>query len=124
MLKEYEEKYENFNKNIDKFKFVRPGEVLEYEIYLNFNENIERLVAYTLLVEDNYNTIVRKGYVYYQADDKLLKQTITDNMKHQVIKALKAIRHMIKTEQKPIVRPTPQKRKACGYKRYCPWADL
>ena len=80
-----------------------------------------QLVAYALLVEDVYNTIVRKGYVYYHADDRLLCQAITSNMRRQVLKALESIRRMILTEQEPIVRPLPRKCRACGYKRFCPW---
>ena len=81
-----------------------------------------QLVAYALLVEDTYDTIVRKGYVYYQMDDKLLRQTVTNNMRRQVLKALESIRSMIITEQEPIIRPLPQKCRVCGYKRCCPWA--
>jgi len=83
-----------------------------------------QLVAYAIILDDIYNTITTKGYIYYHLDDKLIKININETMKNHVIKAINHIREMITTENEPLVRPQTPKCIACGYRRYCPWTPL
>jgi len=83
-----------------------------------------QLVAYAIILDDIYNTITTKGYIYYHLDDKLIKININETMKNHVIKAINHIREMITTENEPLVRPQTPKCIACGYRRHCPWTPL
>ena len=40
-----------------------------------------QLVAYAIILDDIYNTITTKGYIYYHLDDKLIKININETMK-------------------------------------------
>ena len=81
-----------------------------------------QITAYALLVEDTFNTIVRKAYIYYQISDKLMKINLTDSLRKGVIKVLNELNQMIKYEKEPLVRPFLSKCKACLLNKICPWS--
>ena len=81
-----------------------------------------QITAYALLVEDSFNTIVRKAYIYYQVNDKLAKVNITDSLRRGIIKVLHELNEMINYEREPLIRPFLPKCKACLLNRVCPWS--
>ncbi len=83
-----------------------------------------QLVAYAIIIDDTYNTIVTKGYIYYHQDNKLTKININQTMKNHVIKAINQIRQIITTEKEPLIRPQIPKCIACGYRKHCPWTPI
>ena len=75
-----------------------------------------QLVAYALLVEDVFNTLVKRGLIYYAKSDALLEVPITQEAKKYVTKTVQKIRHYIETGTPP---PPSNKCNNCGYKPYC-----
>ena len=81
-----------------------------------------QITAYVLIVEDVFNTIIRKAYIYYQINDKLVKANITDNLRRGVIKALHELNEVVDHEKEPLVRPSLPKCKVCLLNKACPWS--
>jgi len=99
---------------------------VEYKIARSMRGKIHthhkyQTVAYALLVEDEYSTIVRRAYLYYAVEDKLLRMNIADSQRRYVLKALDNIRLMIAEELEPTPRFEIRKCRNCGYRYYCPY---
>jgi len=79
-----------------------------------------QLVAYGLLVEENFNTIVRRGFVNYIPEGLILQFEITPTMKSYVKRVLGHIKRIIKEEDLPPIRVAKQKcTGGCGHKQTC-----
>lgn len=78
-----------------------------------------QLVAYALLVEDEWRINVRRGFVYFIPAKRAEELTISPNMRHFVKEALAQIRQIIACEIVPAA--TRQKRRCidCEFKNYC-----
>ena len=79
-----------------------------------------QLVAYALLVEENFDTVVRRGFVNYIPETLILQLEITPTMKSYVKRVLGHIRRIIKEEELPPIRVAKQKcTGGCGHKQIC-----
>ena len=79
-----------------------------------------QLVAYALLVEENFDTVVRRGFVNYIPETLILQLEITPTMKSYVKRVLGHIRRIIKEEELPPIRVAKQKCSGgCGHKQTC-----
>ena len=79
-----------------------------------------QLVAYALLVEENFDTVVRRGFVNYVPETLILQLEITPTMKSYVKRVLGHIRRIIKEEELPPIRVAKQKCSGgCGHKQTC-----
>jgi len=79
-----------------------------------------QLVAYALLVEENFDTVVRRGFVNYVPETLILQLEITPTMKSYVKRVLGHIRRIIKEEELPPIRVAKQKcTGGCGHKQIC-----
>jgi len=77
-----------------------------------------QLVAYALLVEENYGTTVKRGLVYYTLSHKLLEAEITTAAKHHLEKH--AIPEILRAlRETPPPHPIAAKCTSCGYHRHC-----
>jgi len=79
-----------------------------------------QLVAYALLVEENFDTVVRRGFVNYIPETLILRLEITPTMKSYVKRVLGHIKRIIKEEELPPIRVAKQKcTGGCGHKQTC-----
>ena len=79
-----------------------------------------QLVAYALLVEENFDTVVKRGFVNYIPETLILRLEITPTMKSYVKRVLGHIKRIIKEEELPPIRVAKQKcTGGCGHKQTC-----
>jgi len=79
-----------------------------------------QLVAYALLVEENFGAIVKRGFVNYIPEAMVLQFEITPTMKSYVKRVLGHIKRIIVDEELPPVRVAKQKcMGGCGHKQTC-----
>ena len=79
-----------------------------------------QLTAYALLIEEQYSTIVRRGFVYYLPEDKAIEVKITESMKTYLKNTVKAIHNVVKSGEEPAARiPRSRCTGGCGYLWIC-----
>jgi len=79
-----------------------------------------QLVAYALLIEENFDTVVRRGFVNYIPETLILQLEVTPTMKSYVKRVLGHIKRIIKEEELPPIRVAKQKcTGGCGHKLIC-----
>jgi CRISPR-associated exonuclease Cas4 len=113
--------------NVDLIIRTARGELIPVE-YKNMNSDGGRvcmdhkyqLVAYALLIEDNFGTIVKRGVVNYIPEGLILQFEITPTMKSHVKRVLGHIKRIIQTEELPPIRVAKHKcQGGCGHKQTC-----
>ena len=79
-----------------------------------------QLVAYALLVEENFNRVVKRGFVNYIPEQLILKFEITPTMKSYVKRVVGHIKRIIREERLPPIRVAKNKcQGGCGHKQTC-----
>ena len=79
-----------------------------------------QLVGYALLVEENFDTVVRRGFVNYLPEALVLEFEITLSMKSYVKRVLGHIKRIIRDEELPPIRVAEHKcMGGCGHKQAC-----
>jgi CRISPR-associated exonuclease Cas4 len=79
-----------------------------------------QLVAYGLLVEENYSTVVKRGFINYIPEKLVLNIEITSTMKTHVRRVIGHIKRIKMKETLPSIRVTRHKcLGGCGYKHLC-----
>ena len=79
-----------------------------------------QLVAYALLMEENYDTVVKRGFVDYIPESLIVQFGITAEMKTHVKRVLGHIKRIIRDEELPPVRVAKYKCVGgCGHKQVC-----
>lgn len=78
-----------------------------------------QLVAYALLVEENYDTVVKRGFVYYVPEKRVIEVRITESMKSYVVKVINDIRAIVREGYLPPVRVPLKKSLGCGFYWIC-----
>ncbi len=78
-----------------------------------------QLAAYALLVEENLGSVVKRGYVYYLRERRLVEVLIDDDIKSVVRRILNDMHEMVLEERDPGVRAPLSKCLNCGYLLYC-----
>jgi CRISPR-associated exonuclease Cas4 len=113
--------------NVDCIIKTARGEYIPVD-YKNMNSDKGRvcmqhkyqLVGYALLIEDNFNTIVKRAFVDYIPEGLILQFEITPTMKVFVKRVLGHIRRIIKDEELPPIRVAKYKcAGGCGHKQAC-----
>ena len=113
--------------NVDCIIKTAKGEYIPVE-YKNMNsdrgkicmDHKYQLVGYALLVEENLETIVKRGFVNYIPEGLILQTEITPTMKSYVRRVLGHIKRIIKDEELPPIRVAKQKcTGGCGHKQTC-----
>ena len=113
--------------NVDCIIKTARGEYIPVE-YKNMNSDKGRvcmqhkyqLVGYALLIEDNFNTVVKRAFVDYIPEELILQFEITPTMKIFVKRVLGHIRRIIKEEELPPVRVARYKcGGGCGHRQIC-----
>jgi len=111
---------------IDEVLFLNNGTCapLDYK-FAEYNDTIystyqTQLYCYAILIEENYNKKVNKGFlVYTRSNNKLVEVEITENSKTQVISTIEEILNIIENNYFP--KPTKYKKKcsSCTYNNIC-----
>ncbi|MDR2204355.1 MAG: CRISPR-associated protein Cas4 [Nitrososphaerota archaeon] len=79
-----------------------------------------QLVGYALLIEDNYNTIVKQAFIEYIPEKIVIQFEITPTMKTFVKRIIGHIKQIIQEEELPPIRTAEHKcRGGCGHKQIC-----
>jgi CRISPR-associated exonuclease Cas4 len=113
--------------NVDCVIKTVKGEYVPVE-YKNMNSDRGRvcmdhkyqLVAYALLIEENFGTVVKRGCVDYIPEGLVLQFEITPTMKSHVKRVIGHIKRIIKDEELPPIRVAKQKcGGGCGHKQTC-----
>jgi len=79
-----------------------------------------QLVAYALLIEENFGTVVKRGFVNYLPEKLIVQFEITSTMKSHVKRILGHIKNIIKNQQLPPIHVTKNKcQGGCGHKQTC-----
>lgn len=85
-----------------------------------YGDHKYQLVAYALLVEENFNTVVKRGFVSYIPEQLILKLDITPTMKSYVKRVIGYIKRIIREEKLPPIKVAIQKcQGGCGHKQVC-----
>lgn len=94
-----------------KFGFSKKGGV-----HLNHKY---QLAAYSLLVEANFDTIVRRGYIHYSKDQINVKIDFNDDLRKRTLKLISDIKNIVEKEIEPSGTRMTARCVDCEYKRYC-----
>jgi CRISPR-associated exonuclease Cas4 len=79
-----------------------------------------QLVGYALLIEENFGTVVKRGFVNYIPETLILQIEITPTMKSYVKRVLGHIKRIIKDEELPPIRVAGYKcMGGCGHAQVC-----
>jgi CRISPR-associated exonuclease Cas4 len=79
-----------------------------------------QLVAYALLIEENFETQVRRGFVSYLPEKLIVELKITPTMKTHVKRIIGHIKRIIRDEKLPPIRVAKHKcTGGCGHKQTC-----
>lgn len=80
-----------------------------------------QLTAYALLIDESFNTRVKRGFINYIPEDKIIKLEITHAMKVYVRRVLRDIEKIIREERLPPIKVSKKKcAGGCGFKFLCP----
>lgn len=111
---------------LDYLMLTRLGEYVPVEVKWAESENSKikwdhklQLAAYALLVEERFNTVVKRGYVYYLREHRVAETILSEDLKKLVIRAVREIYDMIENERDPGIKVPTTKCFSCGYKAYC-----
>lgn len=84
-----------------------------------FDHKIQ-LAAYSLLVEEEFSTIVKRGFVYYEPEDLALKVTITPSLRRLTRMVIEEVIKIKEEEYMPKKTSNLRKCKGgCGYLWIC-----
>ncbi len=79
-----------------------------------------QLYCYALLIEKNFNTSVKKGFlVYVRSRDKLLEVPVTDSDKNKVREAADGIIEIIENNFYPKATKSKKRCVTCTYRNIC-----
>jgi CRISPR-associated exonuclease Cas4 len=78
-----------------------------------------QLAAYALLVEENFKSIVRRGFVHYSKDRVNVQMDFNDEIRRRTLKMIHEIEWIIEEEIEPISTRNPGRCTDCEYDRYC-----
>src|SRR5262249_31009153 len=78
-----------------------------------------QLTAYALLVEENYQTIVRRGYVHLIQSRKTIEIPITSQLRDKVVTIWESRKKMVARERMPPPATNRNHCTACEFRRFC-----
>ncbi|MFH0736424.1 MAG: CRISPR-associated protein Cas4 [bacterium] len=91
----------------------------EYKEHI-FKTYLTQLYCYAILIEDNFNAKVNKGFIVYtRSKNKLIEVDIPDNAKNEIINHTTEIVNIIENNIYPKVKASQQKCCGCIYRNIC-----
>jgi CRISPR-associated exonuclease Cas4 len=87
--------------------------------YLVCKNHLYQLLGYAIILEDIYNCIVKKGFVYLIPKEDAVVFDLTNELKEETQNMLDDIRKMIHFQQIPHPVDSPAKCLDCEYRNFC-----
>ena len=84
-----------------------------------YKNHIFQLCGYALLLEDCYQRVVNKGFVYLIPKNDAVVFDLTDDLKTETRRVLEDIRAMVEREQMPPPTPIRSRCTDCEYRNFC-----
>lgn len=78
-----------------------------------------QLVAYALLVEEQFRAVVRRGFIHLIPRKEVVEYPITPNMRRHVLRTLAAMRDVLASDRLPPPPSSLGKCVDCEYRRFC-----
>lgn len=78
-----------------------------------------QLVAYALLVEEQFRSVVRRGFIYLIPHKEVVEYPITPNMRRHVVRTLATMRAILASDRLPAPPSNLGKCVDCEYRRFC-----
>ncbi|MCX8205536.1 MAG: CRISPR-associated protein Cas4 [Candidatus Nezhaarchaeota archaeon] len=78
-----------------------------------------QLATYALLIEEAFNTTVKRIVVHYARARRTLVVHLTQGLKRETKDIIRKIYEMISSEEEPKVRVKRDVCEGCGYRQYC-----
>ena len=112
---------------IDLIVETEQNEIIPVEIKLMKSNNgkpwrdhIYQLTFYAILIERKMRKLIKRGFIYYVNEEKLIEVPITNHERKLVWNIIRNIRLVMQTEKPPKVRIHPKYcTGGCGYKWVC-----
>ncbi|MCF2138267.1 MAG: CRISPR-associated protein Cas4 [Candidatus Thorarchaeota archaeon] len=110
---------------VDMLVITNEGEYIpvEFKAMVSKNRQVRldhkyQLAVIALLIEDHYDTIVRRGYLHYMKDEQTVQVFLTEGVKRRAQVYLRRIRDLLDAGV------VPEPRRECRYSRVgCGFAD-
>lgn len=97
-----------------------PAEIKWAETFKSIKrDHALQIATYALLVEENFNTVVKRGAVYYLRSKNIYVLPINDDLKKEVKSVIKRISEIIDNEVEPKVKVIKSRCMNCGFRNYC-----
>lgn len=99
--------------------------VIEYKNTMSdkrkvWEDHFNQVVAYSILVDEYFNTDTKIGFVYYRPEDSILSFNIKNSDKQNIHKIIVKIRSVIENEIEPMEEIPPNRCSGgCGYLWIC-----
>lgn len=81
--------------------------------------HLHQLAAYALLLEEKFNLVVKKGFVYMIPVGDIYVFDLTQDLKEEVLGIVSSIQEMISREQMPEKTKHRNKCNDCEYQNFC-----
>jgi len=106
---------------------TKSGEIIPVEIKIMksdrgkpWRDHIYQLAFYAILLEKITNKLIKRGFIYYVEEEKLVEISITNHEKCYVRRVINSIRKMLETEKAPRIRISKRRcTGGCGYGWVC-----
>ena len=105
---------------VTKFNEYIPAEIKWAEAFQTIKrDHALQLATYALLIEENFDAMVKRGVVYYLRSKNIKILEIRNELKKEVREVIGKITEIIANEIEPSVRVIKGKCRNCGFKNYC-----
>ncbi|NHV99471.1 MAG: CRISPR-associated protein Cas4 [Thaumarchaeota archaeon] len=105
---------------VTKFNEYVPAEIKWAEASQSVKrDHALQMATYSLLIEENFNTVVKRGAVYYLRSKNICVLSISEDLKKEAKSIIKKISEIIDNELEPEVKVIKSRCMNCGFKNYC-----
>lgn len=105
---------------VTKFDEYVPAEIKWAEAFRSIKrDHALQIATYALLIEENFNTVVKRGVVYYLRSRNIYVFPIGNDLKKEVRNIIEKISKIIDNEAEPEVKVIKRKCTNCGFKNHC-----
>lgn len=103
-----------------KFGEYVPAEIKWAEAFQSIKrDHALQLATYALLIEENFNTVVKRGAVYYLRSKNIHILSITNDLKKEARDIIKKMNEIVDNEVEPNVKVVKRRCMNCGFRNYC-----
>ncbi|MGQ9461366.1 MAG: CRISPR-associated protein Cas4 [Candidatus Bathyarchaeaceae archaeon] len=105
---------------ITKFDEHIPVEIKWAESFQSVKrDHMLQITSYALLIEENFNTVVKRGVAYYLRSKNIKVFQISNDLKRETRCIIEKMDEIIDKELEPEVRINKGRCKNCGFRSYC-----